>query len=120
MSMSIANLTLDCENPELVAKFWSEAMDLPIDDGASEYFVSIGRTSKDISPNWFFMKVPEGKTVKNRLHLDLESSDESSDGERLVSLGATEIAKKEEWGHRWTIYNDPEGNEFCMSAPHVP
>lgn len=118
--MSLANITLDCGDPQRVAKFWSEVIGLPIDEGASEYFVSIGRSNKDVSPNWFFMKVPEGKTVKNRLHLDLESDNESGDADRLVSLGATVTEKKSEWGHSWTIFGDPEGNEFCMSGPHVP
>lgn len=118
MTVKVANITFDCDDPQRTAAFWSEAIGETIDEGASEYFVSIGLGRPETSPNWFFIKVPEAKAAKNRLHLDLESSDLAADVERLVALGATHVADKEEWGHAWSVMNDVEGNEFCISAPH--
>lgn len=114
--MQLGNITFDCDKPEVVGQFWSKVLGIEIDEGANEYFVSLGRTSSAITPNWFFLKVPEGKTVKNRLHLDLSTTDEEVDTTRLIDLGATKIESKNEWGISWTIFNDPEGNEFCMAA----
>ena len=65
-----------------------------------------------------FIKVPEGKTAKNRMHLDLGSNDRAADVERLLTLGATEIHKKDEWGIERTTLADPEGNEFCIAGHH--
>jgi Glyoxalase-like domain len=58
VSIELGNVTLDCGDPGTVAAFWSAALDRPVDDGGSEFFVSIGMhdTSR---PGWFFIKVPE-------------------------------------------------------------
>ncbi|MGI8723263.1 MAG: VOC family protein [Geodermatophilaceae bacterium] len=68
---------------------------------------------------FMFIKVPERKTAKNRMHLDLrmeKSVPRSLEVARLVDLGATHIADKDEWGHSWAVLTDPEGNEFCVAA----
>lgn len=64
-----------------------------------------------------FQAVPEAKTVKNRVHLDLIVGPEDSDGEveRLVGLGATVVGVHDGEGGRWTLLVDPEGNEFDVS-----
>ena len=84
--------------------------------GASEFFAALdgGATC----PTWFFLQVPEGKTAKNRMHIDLEADDRMAEVNRLVKLGATHVADKDEWGIQWSVLNDPEGNEFCVSGPH--
>jgi predicted enzyme related to lactoylglutathione lyase len=66
-------------------------------------------------PRLFFQKVPEGKVVKNRLHLALSASDGKAEIDRLLSLGAKIIAEINEDGRVWTNMEDPEGNEFCVS-----
>ena len=69
-----------------------------------------------------FLPVPERKSVKNRVHLDIRSGDSTREAEveRLVQLGAKEIETKslstDAWSATWTIMHDPEGNEFCVSA----
>jgi Glyoxalase-like domain len=63
-----------------------------------------------------FHRVPEAKTVKNRLHLDLISSDFTAEADRLLSLGATRVTDVEQGGARWTTFRDPEGNEFDLVA----
>ncbi len=117
MSIRPVNITLDCENPEQVAAFWSKALESDINDGASPFFCALHHEPSGM--NFFFIKVPENRTTKNRMHLDYEAAEAPAEVERLVALGATKIADKDEWGHQWTVMNDIEGNEFCVSGPHV-
>lgn len=118
MSLNIGNITFDCADPQKVAAFWSQAMGMTINDGASEFFVSMSDPATPDGPNWFFTQVPEAKMAKNRLHLDLSGDDPAAEVERLVGLGAQKMADKDEWNHQWTVMQDPEGNEFCVSAAH--
>ena len=66
-------------------------------------------------PTWLFAKVPEGKSAKNRMHLDLAAADREAEVARLVELGATRVTDMDEWGYQWTVMQDPEGNEFCVA-----
>jgi hypothetical protein len=75
-------------------------------------------------PRIFFQRVPEGKTVKNRVHLDVRAAPGLADdarrarlreeAERLVGLGATRLYERDEPGEFWITLQDPEGNEFCL------
>lgn len=114
MTLQIGNITFDCADPGKVAAFWSAAIGRPVDEGASEFFASIGMNDGQL-PRWLFIAVPEAKSAKNRLHLDLVTEDRAGDVARLVELGATHVADKEEWGHSWAVLNDVEGNEFCIA-----
>lgn len=120
MSLSIAAITFDCEHPATLAAFWSAAFDRPVDPGepaAAEFFASIGMAEPTPgTPSMMFIKVPEGKTAKNRAHMDLQADDRAAEVERLVGLGATVVHDKDEWGVRWTTLTDPEGNEFCVAT----
>lgn len=114
MTLRLGNITFDCADPPAVAAFWSAALDRPVDDGASEYFASIGMNDPS-QPRWLFLKVPEAKTAKNRMHVDLVADDRTAEIERLVALGATHVGDKDEWGFSWSVLNDVEGNEFCVA-----
>ncbi len=120
MSLDIAAITFDCDNAQTLSAFWSEALRRPVDPGGDEtgvFFQSIGRTEPmPGKPAMMFIKVPEGKTVKNRTHLDLDAGDRAAEVDRLVELGATIVHDKDEWGVRWTTMTDPEGNEFCVAT----
>jgi predicted enzyme related to lactoylglutathione lyase len=121
MTVQLANVTFDCNDTLAVARFWSAALDRPLDPEPSEYFASIGLGDRDASgPNWLFAQVPERKTAKNRCHVDLHTEDRDAvarEVERLVTLGATMIRPpKEEFGTYWATLQDPEGNEFCIGA----
>jgi predicted enzyme related to lactoylglutathione lyase len=119
MTLHLANIVFDCDDPRAVAAFWSAALDRPLDEGASDFFVSIG-ASDEAAPSWFFAKVPEPKTAKNRCHVDLHAPDRDgvqTEVDRLVALGATVIRDpKEEFGAYWATLQDPEGNELCIGA----
>ena len=114
MSIQLHNVTLDCADPQCVAAFWSEALGRPIDDGASDGFVSIG-INDGAQTGWFFIQVPEGKTVKNRAHFDLQADDRDAEVTRLLGLGGTKVGEYDEYGARWTTLRDVEGNEFCVA-----
>ena len=86
-------------------------LEAPVDDGASaDYAVLKGE------PGWMFLRVPESKTVKNRVHPDLTTDDLPAEVERLIALGATRQADHDEDGTRWVTLTDPEGNEFDVVA----
>lgn len=126
MTVKIACVTFDCSDALTVARFWSAATDRPLDEGADSGFASIGFAARrnrdgwapvgrDDDPTWIFAKVPEPKAGKNRLHLDLTAPDVEAEIARLVELGATRVADKEEYGYTWTLMADPEGNEFDLA-----
>ncbi len=117
MTTHVGAVTFDCSNAKELADFWSGVLELPVDGSRqppNEFFARILPSEERPGPALMFIKVPEGKEVKNRVHLDLDSEDRESDVERLVGLGATVVHDKDEWGMRWTTLTDPEGNEFCI------
>ena len=76
---------------------------------------SIAEPSPSIGPLLLFHRVPEGKTVKNRVHLDLATTDSEAQSARLLELGAAKLRDITEDGRlRWTTFADPEGNEFDL------
>ncbi len=126
MTVKIASVTFDCADALTVGRFWSAALGRPLDPDASSDLPGIGfagrRTSdgwapveRDDDPTWIFAKVPEPKTAKNRMHLDLMTPDPEAEIARLVGLGAARVADMEEYGYEWTVMADPEGNEFCLA-----
>lgn len=120
MSSSLEHVTFDCEDATVVAGFWAAALGFEVIGEPGEAFAVVGgpATPED-HPLLMFSKVPEGKTVKNRVHFDLQTDGELAvEVERLTELGAAKVADKSEWGHTWVVMQDPEGNEFCVSAAH--
>ena len=116
MAVRIGNITVDCDDVLKVARFWADALGRQLDPKSSPGFASIGGADPErVQPAWYFEKVPEPKTAKNRIHLDLVDPDPSA-VDRLVGLGATVVAVHSMGRHRWTVLQDPEGNEFCVAA----
>ncbi|MFW2380696.1 MAG: VOC family protein [Acidimicrobiales bacterium] len=119
MTSAIASITVDCEDALKASAFWAETLGVsadPDDRGSGAFFQSIGRTTEGwVGPIMMFIKVPEGKSAKNRIHLDLRTDDRPAEVARLLGLGATHVHDKDEWGTVWTTLLDPEGNEFCVS-----
>ncbi len=113
MSSAIRNITFDCADPLALARFWGQVTGLAVigepQPGYPESAVG------DSRPRLYFVKVPEGKTGKNRVHLDIMPSDRTQDEEiaRLIRLGGTVVSdRRPDVG--WVIMADPEGNEFCV------
>jgi hypothetical protein len=126
VTVKIACVAFDCLDALVVGRFWSAAIGRPLDPGASGEFASIGFRGRrdragwgpaegDAEPTWLFARVPEPKLVKNRLHLDVIAADPEAEIARLVGLGATRVADREEYGYTWTLMADPEGNEFDLA-----
>jgi predicted enzyme related to lactoylglutathione lyase len=109
----VHNITVDCRDPERVATFWAAVTGWPASrEWEDEFAVSPGNGAR---PKLYFVPVPEPKTVKNRVHLDIVPEDCGQDEEiaRLTSLGASVVSdQRPEVG--WVIMADPEGNEFCV------
>jgi len=119
MTARARNVTFDCADPYKLVGFWSQVTGFqedPEDPNLPEdqEVVLLGQ---DGHPNLLFIRVPEAKTVKNRVHLDLMPTDRTRDGEvaRLLGLGATLVADhRRSDGSGWGVLADPEGNEFCV------
>jgi len=136
-------VTVDCANPDTLARFWAEALGYKLQappvgfDTWDAFLETIGvpEDKRDSAsalvdpegngPRMFFQKVPEPKTVKNRLHLDINITggmgtplDErvrmvDDAVERLLSIGATLVQRTHQYDGYFVILQDPEGNEFC-------
>jgi predicted enzyme related to lactoylglutathione lyase len=104
------SITIDCRDAEALARFWAQALDGYSVDGEWSMVLK-----SDSGPTIFFQAVPEPKKGKNRVHLDISVADCPTEVERLKSLRATMFQDMEEGGYHWTIMQDPEGNEFCVT-----
>ena len=117
MSTRLANLCFDATDPLRLARFWAAALLWEIDDETDE---EIGLVPTDGTRLPFlFLPVPEPKTGKNRLHLDLVSESPEHRSEmvdRLVTLGAQHVDIGQ-GDVPWVVLADPEGNEFCVLTP---
>ena len=119
MTIRLRNITIDCISPALVGGFWAaitgyqedpEDPNLPEHDEWALY-------GPEGSPKLLFIRVPEGKAGKNRVHLDVQPTERTRDQEVewLLGLGARvfEDHRKPD-GTGWVTMADPEGNEFCV------
>jgi hypothetical protein len=116
MNNSVLSLSIDCANAVKLAQFWADVLDRQVSPRATAEFAAIGADPSTQLLPLTFHQVPEAKTVKNRLHLDLISSEFAAESDRLLSLGATRVADVERDGARWRTFRDPEGNEFDLVA----
>jgi hypothetical protein len=117
----ISHTSVDCRNAYELSEWWKQVLGYsdrpedPNEPGHEECAI----LSPDGGNDLLFIEVPEGKSVKNRLHLDLRPSDRTRDEEveRLLGIGATQVADhRGEYGPGtgWVVLADPEGNEFCV------
>ncbi|MEZ0049913.1 putative enzyme related to lactoylglutathione lyase [Mycobacterium sp. MAA66] len=115
MSISVLAISFDAHDAARLAHFWAAALQRTVNDGATEDSASIAAdTSGGLGALLLFHKVPEGKTVKNRVHFDLQATDFDTEAERLISLGAKQIRSLAQNDNRWIGFTDPEGNEFDL------
>jgi hypothetical protein len=123
----IRDVVIDCAHPASLARFWAAALDdyqvAPYDEAELARLRSKGIDDPEDDPTvlveagpgrprLFFQLVPESKTVKNRVHLDLASADRDAEVDRLVALGASIVGTYD----GWVTLADPEGNEFCVQT----
>ena len=112
MALTPIHITVDSNDVAAVAGFWSAALQRPVDSQSEEVAEIPGGGTGSIG--WLFIKVPEGKAAKIRLHIDFGTADREAEVARLLALGARRIGDYDEWGAVWTTLADVEGNEFCV------
>ncbi|WP_374983554.1 VOC family protein [Streptomyces fradiae] len=115
MSSLIRHVTVDCADAYRLASFWAAALEAPLadDDHPGDPEATVLAPGVSL----LFVTVPDEKTVKNRLHLDLQPQDRTREEEvdRLLALGATLVAdRRRPDGTGWVVLADVEGNEFCV------
>ncbi|WP_088283964.1 VOC family protein [Kineosporia sp. A_224] len=127
MTSRFTDLAVDCADPRRLARFWCAVLGYEIqeDDGG---VVTIGAPAPHggAAPTLTFAHVPEPKTLKNRLHVDLTptDADQAHEVRRLLDLGARPVDVGQ-GDASWVVLADPEGNEFCVlggrrDAPTAP
>ena len=111
-------IIFDCADPGRLAEFWSTALGYR---RAETTATGAGLLPpRDGAPSIAFFKVPEPKTAKNRVHLDLRVPNLDEEVARLRSLGASVVSDRySEAGADWFVMTDPEGNEFCVATGWV-
>jgi hypothetical protein len=139
-------VVIDCADPHPLADWWAEVLGWQVEPQDEDFirsmvdqgFATEDETTRhrdrlvwasgaailhpegtDRAPRILFVQVPEAKTVKNRVHLDLRGDAEPSEEERkrLLGLGATELSRASQGPHTWVVLADPEGNELCLPVP---
>ncbi|MEU7475853.1 VOC family protein [Lentzea sp. NPDC042327] len=113
MAARITELVLDCTDPERLAAFWCEVLGYEVVD-REDVLVEIA--PPDRRTTLLFLKNPDRKLQKLRLHIDVRATDREQDEElaRLLELGATRVDIGQGEDVSWYTLADPEGNEFCL------
>ncbi|WP_031469347.1 VOC family protein [Sciscionella sediminilitoris] len=131
MASKFTELAIDCADPAGLARFWCAVLGYEVrDEDEADGVVIIGSPTvpegKDrpgpIPPMLTFARVPEAKSIKNRLHLDLNptDADQAEEVHRLLGLGARHADVGQTGEESWVCLADPEGNEFCVLASRCP
>lgn len=113
-------LVLDCEDPDRLAPFWAAALRYTVLGGEGNYVMLVPEDG--VGPQLLLQRVPETKSVKNRMHFDVHVPDIEAEAARLVELGAARVEAQalEEHGMHWILMHDPDGNEFCICDAASP
>ena len=117
MGVRFTELCVDCSDPHALADFWSRVLDYKITESDEDSVEISGPEGS--GPTLLFITVPEGKQVKNRLHIDVSPTEgeQEAEVERILGLGARKIDIGQ-GDVSWVVMADPEGNEFCvLSSP---
>jgi predicted enzyme related to lactoylglutathione lyase len=119
MDIRIQCVVVDAHDCEKVARFWSNVLGWRITHESDDEWIiepPQGSPEADVAPDILFGKVPDEKTVKNRLHFDLRPKDQDAEVRRITGLGArpVDIGQSDV---TWVVLADPEGNEFCVLQP---
>jgi predicted enzyme related to lactoylglutathione lyase len=111
MSSKVFAVSFDAHDPRAAASFWAETLGRTVADGADGDNAAVNADPAVPGSRISFHRVPESKTVKNRMHFDLITADFDAEISRLTGLGATRLNEVNA-GRHWVTLADPEGNEF--------
>ncbi|WP_097886275.1 VOC family protein [Streptomyces sp. st140] len=115
MAVSLYQITVDSHDLPRMARFWSAVLDWQVLFEHEEEMI-IGAHLAAL-PGMCFVPVPEGKTGKNRLHIDLTPDDQDAEVQRILALGARRVDVGQGPDVTFVVMADPEGNEFCVLRP---
>jgi predicted enzyme related to lactoylglutathione lyase len=121
--LKIQALDFDAHDPVSLATFWRDALGWRITDVEDDEVVlepPAGSPEDGVVADLLFLKVPEDKAGKNRLHLDLRPEDQAAEVARLEVLGARRVEVGQGDDVTWVVMADPEGNEFCVLRAYRP
>ena len=104
-------IVIDVNDLEKCAKFWSQVLGADI-LYQNERYLRLGQ--KGERPTLLLQKVPERHKDKNRVHIDLDVPDLDAAVSRVQDLGGHKLGQLSEYGVRWAVMADPDGNEFCL------
>jgi predicted enzyme related to lactoylglutathione lyase len=113
MALRFQSVCIDAHDPSALATFWEGVLGWPrtFDDGIE---VVLEPTPDSPGPDLLFLRVPEGKSVKHRLHIDLRPDDQAAEVARVEGLGGRRVDIGQGDDVTWVVLADPEGNEFCI------
>lgn len=117
MALTLGMVTTDTTDARALASWWAEQTGAEVHDSDDGWFVML--TGGTLPVRLAFQKVEEVSPGKNRLHLDLTAEDLDTEVDRLLAAGAGLVARRGGESFRWVTLADPQGNEFCVSGPHV-
>ncbi len=119
MACRFTELIVDASDPESLAQFWADVLAGEV--GESREDGAWLKPPASAIPLIVFVPVPEAKSVKNRVHIDVSPTDRTRDEEveRLLALGATRADVGQGDDVSWVVLADPEGNEFCVLGSQV-
>lgn len=123
MSIRIQCLCIDTRDPALLAAFWAQALGWRQTHAEDDEVVlepPAGSKEDGVVPDLLFLRVPEPKAGKNRLHIDLRPEDQAAEVARLEALGATRVDVGQGPESTWVGMADPEGNEFDVLRAFRP
>jgi hypothetical protein len=120
VDIRIQCVVVDAHDCALLARFWSQALGWRITHESDDEWAiepPEGSPAVDVAPDILFVRVPDEKTTKNRLHFDLRPDGQAAHVRRLEALGARRVDIGQGDEVSWVVMADPEGNEFCVLAP---
>jgi predicted enzyme related to lactoylglutathione lyase len=112
MTLRLWSIEVDAHDPATLGHWWADVLGWKIFFESDDEVVVT--TPDERFPGLVFSKVPEGKSVKNRLHLDFAPDDRDAEVGRLTRLGARRVDIGQTGDETWVVLADPEGNEFCV------
>ena len=117
MTSRIGDIVIDCADPRVLGSFWCAVLGYRV---FAQDDTGVAIRGATVSPDILFIRVPEPKTTKNRLHFDVCAVDRGQEEElaRLLSLGAKRSGIV--GSGSWVVLEDPEGNEFCLMSKRIP
>ncbi len=115
-SLRVGEVVIDCADHGAVVDFWQHALGYRRVEVNEQYVALVPRLREPGQVALLFQKVPEPKTVKNRVHLDFRTPALADEVASLEALGASVLARRSLGELHWTVMADPAGNEFCVAA----